>query len=148
MLRVSRLTDYATHVMTVLAREGDIVMSAPGLAVVAGLEAPTVAKVLKPLAQAGLVEGLRGANGGYRLARPAAEITLQQIVEAMEGPLAMTECSIHEGQCGLETSCGVRGNWLHINEVIAGALGSVTLDSMAHPAPHGSRRAIPMRLTA
>ena len=72
MLRVTKLTDYATLVLTVLAARPGDVLSAPDLAEHAGLEAPTVAKVLKPLAQAGLVEGFRGANGGYRLARDAA----------------------------------------------------------------------------
>ena len=80
------------------------------LRMLAGLEAPTVAKVLKPLAQAGLVEGFRGATGGYRLARPATRITLVDIVEALEGPLGMTECSVHAGACGIESSCGVRAS--------------------------------------
>ena len=87
MLRVTKLTDYATVVLTALAARPGDVLSAPELAELAGLEAPTVAKVLKPLAQAGLVDGFRGANGGYRLARDAAEISLVEIVEAMEGPL-------------------------------------------------------------
>ena len=72
-------------------------LSAAELAERAGLEAPTVTKLLKPLAQAGLVEAFRGVNGGYRLARDAADITLVEIVEAMEGPLGMTECSVHAG---------------------------------------------------
>ena len=91
MLRVTKLTDYATLILTVLAARPGGVLSAPDLAEHAGLEAPTVAKVLKPLAQAGLVEGFRGANGGYRLARDASAISLVEIVEAMEGPLGMTE---------------------------------------------------------
>ena len=91
MLRVTKLTVYASVVLTVLACDPAAVLSASELAELAGLEAPTVAKVLKPLAQAGLVDGFRGANGGYRLARDAAAISLVEIVEAMEGPLAMTE---------------------------------------------------------
>ena len=134
MLRVTRLTDYATVVMTVLAARPDAVMSAPELAERAGLEAPTVAKVLKPLAQAGLVEGFRGASGGYRLARGADRITLVDIVEAMEGPLGMTECSVHAGACGIESSCGVRANWRRINDVVADALRKVTLAEMLAPA--------------
>ena len=106
MLRVTKLTDYATVVLTALAARPGSVASATDLAEQSGLEVPTVAKLLKPLAQAGLVEGFRGTNGGYRLARPAAEISLVQIVEAMEGPLGMTECSLHAGACGIEQSCG------------------------------------------
>lgn len=147
MLRVTKLTDYATLVMTVLAARPDAVSSANDLAESAGIELPTASKVLKPLAQAGLVEGFRGANGGYRLARDARDISLADIVEAMEGPLAMTECSIHEGQCGIEDSCGVRGNWQRVNTVIAEALASISLHSMLHgdDAPPARKR-IPARL--
>ncbi|KWS04129.1 Iron-sulfur cluster regulator IscR [Lysobacter capsici AZ78] len=133
MLRVTKLTDYATVVLTVLAAGPDRVLSASELAERAGLEAPTVSKVLKPLAQAGLVEGFRGANGGYRLARAANDIGLIEIVEAMEGPLGMTECSVHEGHCGLENQCGVRANWRRINDVVIEALSNVTLAQMLAP---------------
>ena len=144
MLRVTKLTDYASVVLTVLASDPAAVLSASELAERAGLEAPTVAKVLKPLAQAGLVDGFRGANGGYRLARDAAEISLVEIVEAMEGPLGMTECSVHAGQCGIEDSCGVRANWRRINDVVADALRGVTLADMLAPpaAPARGTRAI------
>lgn len=150
MLRVTKLTDYATVVLTVLAADPDAVLSAPELAERAGLETPTVSKLLKPLAQVGLVEGFRGANGGYRLARPASEIGLIEIVEAMEGPLGMTECSVHAGNCGIEDHCGVRANWHRINDVVIEALRSVTLAQMlAPPVPtselHNAKR-IDLRL--
>jgi len=149
MLRVTKLTDYATVVLTVLAAEAGAVLSATGLAERAGLEAPTVAKVLKPLAAAGLVRAFRGASGGYRLARPAAEISLVEIVEAMEGPLAMTECSVHDGQCGIESSCGARANWRRINDVVADALRRVSLADMSPaPASPAARKAIPVALAA
>ena len=134
MLRVTRLTDYATVVLTVLAARPGVVLSAVERADAAGLEVPTVAKVLKPLAQAGLVEGFRGAGGGYRLVRDAADISLGEIVEATEGPLGMTECSLHAGNCGIEQSCGVRANWRRINDVVADALRGVTLAQMAEEA--------------
>ncbi len=146
MLRVTKLTDYATVVLTVLASAPEAVLSAAGLAERAGLEPPTVAKVLKPLAQAGLVQAFRGATGGYRLARPATEISLVEIVEAMEGPLAMTECSVHAGQCGIERSCGARANWRRINDVVADALREVSLADMALPADAPSPKAIPVAL--
>ncbi len=148
MLRVTRLTDYASVVLTVLAARPDAVMSAPELAERAGLEAPTVAKVLKPLAAAGLVEGFRGANGGYRLTRPAEAISLVEIVEAMEGPLAMTECSVASGQCGIEHSCGVRANWRRINDVVADALSKVSLAQMLEPPQHPPRRRIAAQMAA
>ena len=145
MLRVTKLTDYATVVLTVLAGAPEAVLSASGLAERAGLEPPTVAKVLKPLAQAGLVQAFRGVAGGYRLARPAGEISLVDIVEAMEGPLAMTECSVHAGQCGIEQSCGARANWRRINDVVADTLRGVSLADMTAPQP---RRTIPVALAA
>ncbi|HEU4670580.1 MAG TPA: SUF system Fe-S cluster assembly regulator [Dyella sp.] len=92
MLRVSRLTDYATVVMTCIAAHPDDVLSTAQIADEAHLELPTVSKLLKSLGHAGLVESFRGVNGGYRLARPAGEINLAEIVEAMEGRIGMTEC--------------------------------------------------------
>ena len=133
MLRVTKLTDYATVVLTVLAARPGDVLSATDLAETAGLEPPTVSKLLKPLAQAGLVTSVRGAHGGYRLNRSATEITLIEIVEAMEGPLAMTECSQHDSQCGLADQCGVRANWRLINDVVGDALRGVTLAQMLRP---------------
>lgn len=145
MLRVTKLTDYATVVLTVLAARPGEVLSAGELAEQSGLEIPTVAKVLRPLARAGLVEGFRGAGGGYRLARDAAAISLVEIVEAMEGPLGMTECSVHPGTCGIEKSCSVRANWRRINDVVADALRDVTLAQMQAP-PRPVRKPIAARL--
>ena len=146
MLRVTKLTDYATLALAELATAGDVRLSAGELAERAGLEMPTVAKLLKPLAQAGLVEGFRGANGGYKLARDAADISLVEIVEAMEGPLGMTECSVHSGQCGIEHSCGVRANWRRINDVVADALRGVSLAQMLVPVPPAPRKGIAVQL--
>lgn len=147
MLRVTKLTDYATVVLTVLAACGGEVLSATEIADRAGLEATTVSKVLKPLAQAALVEGFRGAHGGYRLARPARDVRLIEVIEAMEGPLAVTECSVHDGQCGIESSCGMRRNWRRINDVIVQSLRGVTLQDMVDPEPDPrARRRIDVRL--
>ena len=144
MLRVSKLTDYATVVMTVLAVAPARVHSAQELADAARLELPTVSKLLKQLAHAGLVDSFRGVNGGYKLARAPERITIAAIVEAMEGPIGMTECSAHSGLCGHEPHCGVRVNWQRINQAIAQALGSVSLADMLKPAP--KRAAIPARV--
>lgn len=140
MLRVSKLTDYATVIMTVLAgvaaaRGAEAVISAQDLAERAHLELPTVSKLLKQLAHAGLVASFRGVNGGYRLARTADHITIAEVVTAMEGPIGMTECSAQAGLCGHESHCGVRVNWQRINQAIAQALASVTVADMVKPAP-------------
>ncbi len=147
MLRVTKLTDYATVVLTVLAARPDEVHSATELAEAAGLEATTVAKILKPLAQAGLVASLRGAHGGYRLSRDAAHISLIEIVEAMEGPLAMTECSQTDSHCGIAQKCGVRANWRLINDVVADALRGFTLQQMLQTEQSNeARRSIPVHV--
>jgi len=143
MLRVTRLTDYATVVLSVLASRAGEVVSAAELAELAGLEPPTVSKLLKSLAQAELVEGFRGVHGGYRLARAAQAISLFEVIEAMEGPVAMTECSLGHHHCGISRHCGARANWRRINEVIGDALRAVNLaDMVAVPPPpiHSTRR--------
>jgi FeS assembly SUF system regulator len=145
MLRVTKLTDYATVVLTVLATRRGEVLSAAELAEHSGLEQPTVSKLLKPLAQAGLVEGLRGVRGGYRLSRAADQISLIEVVEAMEGPLAMTESCQHDSNCGIAHQCGVRSNWRLINDVVADALRGVTLAQMLRPAPPPSPSPEPTR---
>jgi FeS assembly SUF system regulator len=147
MLRVSKLTDYATAIMACLVEAGDGVSSAQALAERARLALPTVSKVLKQLAHAGLVTSERGIRGGYRLARPAAAITVDDIVVAMEGPIGMTECSAHAGACGHESHCGVRVNWQHISKAVVAALEGVTLADMVRPpvAYHGTK--IPLRIS-
>lgn len=144
MLRVTKLTDYATVILVTLAEAPERVHSSAELAERARLEPPTVAKVLKPLAHAGLVESFRGAAGGYRLARPAGQIPLIAVVEAIEGPLGMTECSGEHSSCEHEPHCGVQTHWRRINDVIAEALGGITLaDMLPRPPP---RKAIPLTL--
>ncbi len=142
MLRVTKLTDYATLVLTTLALSAERVLSATELAERAHLELPTVSKVLKPLAHAGLVESFRGSNGGYRLARAAESISVIEIVEAIEGRVGVTECSGEHSHCELEPQCSVRGKWRDINTVVADALRGVTLSEML-PRP---RKAIPLQL--
>jgi FeS assembly SUF system regulator len=146
MLRVTKLTDYATLVLATLGEEPTRVHSAAELAERARLELPTVSKVLKPLAHAGLVTGFRGANGGYKLARPPDRIPLIEIVEAIEGKLGLTECSGEHSNCEYEPHCGTRGHWHKVNEVIAGALRGVSLAEMLSPAGRKAARAIPLQL--
>ncbi len=135
MLRVSRLTDYATAVMTCIATHPVEVLSTTQIADETHLELPTVSKLLKALGHAELVESFRGVNGGYRLARPASMISLAEIVEALEGPIGMTECTVAEGQCDREAVCGVRGSWQRINNVLEQTLRGVSLADMLNPLP-------------
>lgn len=144
MLRVTKLTDYATLVLTTLARDPERVHSAAEVAERSRLELPTVSKVLKPLAHAGLVTSFRGASGGYRLARPASQISLIEIVEAIEGRLGMTECSGEHSHCEHQPHCGVQGHWQRINDVISHTLRGMSLAEML-PAPISSK-SIPLKL--
>ena len=148
MLRVSKLTDYATEVMTVLAAAPARVHSAQELADRVRLEVPTVSKLLKQLAGAELIESFRGVNGGYRLARAPERISIADVVIAMEGPIGMTECSAQAGLCDHESHCGVRVNWQRINQAIAGALENVTLADMLKPAPRRRLAPIPLRVAS
>jgi FeS assembly SUF system regulator len=145
MLRPSKLADYATVIMTALARDPDQLRNAADLAAEIHLAAPTVSKVLKRLAREGLLVSIRGAHGGYRLSRHPAEITMAQIIAALEGPLGLTDCAAHNGRCGIESLCHVRGNWLRINLAVQRALDGVTLASMAEPLPTSFAGEVPLR---
>jgi FeS assembly SUF system regulator len=135
VLRLSKLTDYAVVVLTRLddAAEGSV-LTAPGLAQATGLAEPTVAKVLKILAHAGLVEGRRGALGGYRLTKPLADMPLIEVITAMDGPIALTACVDNSfGVCETEDSCPVRGRWDPVNEAIRRALTGISIADLAGP---------------
>ncbi len=135
MLRVSKLTDYAVVVLSRLEAEGGV-QTAPGLAAGTGVAEPTVAKVLKLLSQAGLVEGLRGARGGYRLLRPLADLPLSDVIVAIDGPIALTACVDGGfGLCEAEHVCPVRGRWDPVNAAIRDALSAITVSRIASPLP-------------
>ena len=137
-MRLSSMADYAVVTMAAAARHcgsrlaGGRVTNAAELAAETGLPAPTVAKLVSRLTAAGLLHAARGAGGGLRLARPAAAITLADIVEAVEGPIALTACC-DEGRhdCTLEAACVVRPHWGVVNAALRGALAGVALTQMA-----------------
>ncbi|MCB1598880.1 MAG: SUF system Fe-S cluster assembly regulator [Xanthomonadales bacterium] len=148
MFRLSKLADYATVLMACLADEEVRLLSAQALAERTRLESPTVSKLLKQLAQVGLVQSTRGAAGGYRLARPANEISIADIIAAIEGPLGMTECSIHHGMCGRENFCTVSSNLRKISAAVESALREVTLVDMAAPSRQWQPKVSVERLTS
>jgi FeS assembly SUF system regulator len=132
VIRISKLTDYATVILASLARGGPERRAAADVARQCHLGAPTVSKLLKQLHRAGLVESTRGLRGGYRLARPASQITAAAILDALEGPLALTECSTGAlSRCDLQASCSVGGSWQRINQAIRQSLEEVTLAELA-----------------
>jgi len=127
MLRMSKLTDYGTMVLAQLAANETGLSTASQVADATHLRQPTVSKLLKSLVHAGLVVSTRGVQGGYALARSADEISAAQIIDALEGPVAITECSSADGGCGLESFCRVGMAWQRINRSIRKALEHVTL---------------------
>lgn len=143
MLRVSKLTDYGSVLLTYMARHPDRTFSAASLAQAVYLPPATVSKLLKILNKNGLVHSARGKYGGYQLARPAHEITLTQILSALEGPIALTECSVKKDLCRIEGHCDIRDQWQSINRVIIDNLAHITLEELL---PQGAS-AQPLPLT-
>ena len=127
MLRISKLTDYGTVVLAYLAGDHDSVCSAADVAAATGIASPTVSKLLKSLAHADLVTSTRGANGGYQLARDPRLISAADVIDALEGPVSITECSSADSHCDYETFCSVGSSWKRINIAIRHALDEVSL---------------------
>ncbi len=137
MIRMSKLTDYAIVILAHLARsEGTV--TAQDLAERSKVPLPTVSKLCKELSKAGLVISHRGRHGGYGLARAAESISIAEIVEALEGPIALTEC-VHPGPqqaCGIEATCLARDSWDPVSRAIQDALRALPLSAIApHRAP-------------
>ena len=133
MLRLSKLTDYATVILSFMARDNTHVHAAMEIASVTGIALPTVSKILKLLVNAKVLVSTRGAKGGYALAGAPEKITIAAVICALEGPIALTECSISQQGCEQASGCEIRGNWNLINTTIHNALESVTLADMIRP---------------
>ena len=147
MLRLSKLTDYSTVIMSHMARRPWEVYSAAGMAAAIGVAATTASKILKTLARGKLVQSVRGAKGGYMLARAPEQISIAEVIDAMEGAFGLTECSVHPGVCCQEARCPSRENWQRLNQVVRRVLDGVTLADMsqarfvpAAPTVTGKRR--------
>ena len=131
MIKISKMADYAVVVLSVLARDAAALKTACSVSQTTRLPEPTVAKVLKILAREGLIDSIRGANGGYKLARPAHLINVAEVLTAIEGPVSLTACvdGSHE-TCDFESHCPVKGRWDDVNMAIRVALESITLADM------------------
>lgn len=138
MFRINKLTDYAVVLLVDMARSGRV-RSAQQIAADTGVPLPTVAKVMKALARDGLVISTRGAAGGYGLGREAEGITVADMIQAIEGPIALTSCvessTGEEDGCGIESLCPMHGHWNRVNGAVHAALSSVTLAEMAQDTP-------------
>jgi FeS assembly SUF system regulator len=136
MMRMSRLADFAVVLMTHLAQHREKIHTASGAAVATQLPAPTVAKLMARLCREGLLTSTRGVKGGYQLARPAAEISVGAIVNALDGPVALTQCiKFGPSRCEVEAVCPSRIGLHRINVAVHKALNDVSLADIATPAP-------------
>ncbi len=136
MLRVTKLADYGIVMLTYFAAHQSSTHTARDIAAVVRLPLPVVSKILKALARDHLLVSQRGTKGGYGLARRPEEITVADIIRALEGPIAVTECTDRvKGECELEMGCPVRTNWHLINRAIYQALERITLAEMTQPLP-------------
>lgn len=135
MFKLNKLADYATVLLAIMAAEPARLYNGQELSTRSHLPAPTVAKLLKQLTRGGLLESLRGAHGGYRLTRAPARISVADIIRALEGPIAVTDCSVHGHGCGISRTCGSRNTFRLIDRAIRDALEAVSLADMATHAP-------------
>ncbi len=133
MLKISRLADYAALLMQRLVQADGASLSAADLAEQSNIAYPTVSKVLKQLAEAKLVLSHRGVNGGYRLARAAESISLYQLIAAIDGEIALTECSASEGQCVHGAQCPLSGSWQSVSQLVSRILSMIKLSEMSKP---------------
>ena len=136
MFRINKDTDYGVLLLALFARFPErATLSARELALNSGIPFPMASKILKLLARDGILCSRRGPKGGYSLSRSLSEISVAEIIDCLEGPLSLTECIEHPGDCRQEPTCRVRGNWGVINAEIRGALSRVSLLEMATPMP-------------
>ena len=130
-MRLSSMADYAVVTMCAAARHcGGVRVSSAELAAETGLPVPTVQKVVSLLSRGGLLRSVRGAGGGLQLARPAAAISVADIVEAVEGPIALTAC-VDGADCVVDHTCSVKPHWPVINNALRGALADIPLTQLA-----------------
>ena len=134
MLRISKLTDYAIIILGQMAGDAGHTHTAAGLAEATGVALPTVSKILKTLGRAGVLTSTRGAHGGYLLAQAPERTSVAAVINALEGPIALTECEGERGGCEQSPNCHARGSWDVINRAVRAALESVSLADMAGPA--------------
>ncbi|MBO0334797.1 SUF system Fe-S cluster assembly regulator [Sneathiella sp. CAU 1612] len=148
MIKLSKMTDYGVVIMSEMARLPGRTMTAPDVSLYTGLPVPTAAKILRILAKSPFLNSQRGAHGGYSLAKAPKDISIAEIVRAMEGPVAVTSCvddSVDD--CSVESCCPMRGGWEKINRALNTALEEVTLSDMCHDTENVSTAARPFGMT-
>ena len=127
MIRISKMTDYALVILAFLTKESTQFVQAGDIALNTQVNKPTTAKVLKLLAKHGLLESFRGATGGYKLTRPPEDISVAEIIQILEGPIAIMECSLGKENCAISRNCEIHAPWNKINTAIYQALDNIKL---------------------
>lgn len=133
MLRISKMTDYGVVVLNKMVDAGAVRLSTDDLVQATQLSMPTIRKVMKTLSDAGLVTAQRGAKGGYRLTRAAAQIRILDVVQAFEGPVSLTECAGEDVQCEIIDSCSLSPNWNGVNQLLIQVLSCISLQDLRQP---------------
>lgn len=134
MLRITKETDYGILVLTRFARQGAAALTTKQLAEQTGIPYRMVCKILNLLTRKGFLTSQRGVKGGYQLERRPEDITLEEAIHALEGPISLTECTRDVCECAAVSLCSVSGHWSHINRAFRAALRGVTISAMAAPA--------------
>lgn len=143
-MRLSKLTDYATVILSYLAKNNASVHAAKGISEVTGINLPTVSKILKVLVKTKILISVRGAKGGYKLARSPEKISVATVINALEGPIALTECSVSHHSCVQAHGCEIQGSWDLINKTVQNALETVTLADLILPVKTPEEICIPV----
>tara|TARA_Y100000589_G_C27079425_1_gene598950 strand:- start:457 stop:930 length:474 start_codon:yes stop_codon:yes gene_type:complete len=135
MIKLNRMTDYGVMIIVQVCKGMDRITTAPNLSSTTGLPLPTVSKILKKLAKKGLITSHRGVNGGYSQRRPLSQISVAEMIEALDGPVVLTACvEGAEHSCNVESLCPVRGGWDRVNTAIRNALEEISLEELCMPA--------------
>lgn len=138
MIRIRWETDYGLILLGFLVKDPVTkIHTAREVSDSAHLPLPIVSKILKTLAREGILHSHRGVKGGYSLAQPAEKVTLAEVIQALEGPIGITECASHPGVCNMETGCPMRVNWMRISDAFRESLGRIPLSEMYAPTPMG-----------
>ncbi len=130
MIRISKLSDYALVIVAYLSREPTAFVQAGDIALHTKISKPTAAKILKILTKGGLLESSRGATGGYKLRKDPQKISVAEIIQILEGPMAIMECTLGSDHCAIYQSCAINTPWVKINSVIVQALETVKLSDL------------------
>lgn len=133
MVRLSKLTDYASVILAQMARQPNILWSAGQLSDESSVPKPTCIKLLKLLVKGGVLTSTQGARGGYSLARVPSQIPVKVIIEAIEGPTAITECGTDETLCRLTDHCAVMSRWRELGDQVDHILTKTTLEDLISP---------------